>query len=312
MAYRKGYQYITVLVPEDTYGTVKTGATTGIVLPDVCLINDVPEKIETQGKTLSLEPKKQNALLGASTVDVSLSGNLGILHQELLKMAVLDSTKTTPYTIQTDQGAKYSWTIFQYFAIPSGAIKCTQATGCVLKQMKISGAPGGTIMHDTSFIAKDYAKELAWPITGYTPSMPADLRPFLFCKSTMSAFSLTKMDGFDLTLTNNFIDDKQQLMNALSRQEVIATGTDIEMNLQTPYDSAQSIDAYLSNTLAAFTLSLIDAKTSPGSFVFTMKGHLAESKLQDPNRGRYTNEFKMRMAGDNSNTALSIAYTAGS
>jgi len=312
MAYRKGYQYLAVMVPEDTFGTVKTGATTGVTLPDVLDISEVPERVETKSKTLSLEPKKQNALLGAKVVDVAMSGALGVLHQELLKMLVLDSTKTTPYTFQVDQGAKYSWTLFNYFAIPAASIKAFQATGAVLKSLKINGVEGSPITYDASFIAKAMSKEIAWPISGYTPTIPADVRPFMFCKTTINAFSLTKLESFDLTLTNNFIDDKQQIMNATERQEVVATGSEGELNLVLPYDTTQTLPDYLSDTLTTITLSLIDNKTSPGSFVFTLKGHLLDAKLQDPDRGRYSNTLKFRLAGDNSNVAMSVAYTAGS
>jgi len=142
MAIRKGYQYLAVMVAEDTFGTIKTGATTGVAVPDVLDINEIPELVETNTKTLSLEPKKQNALLGAKLVNGKMSGPLTVLHQELLKMLVLDSTKTSPYVIGTDQGAKYSWTLFNYFAIPAAAIKCHNVTGAVLKTLKISGSPG--------------------------------------------------------------------------------------------------------------------------------------------------------------------------
>lgn len=312
MAIRKGYQYLAVMVPEDTFGTVKTGATTGVVLPDVLDFKESPEKVETNTKTLTLEPKKQNALLGATLVDATMSGPLSVLHQELLKMLILDSTKTSPYAFQTDQAAKYSWTLANYFAIPAASIKAFLTIGAVLKSLKIAGSPGNPITYDAAFIAKSLSKELAWPISGYTPTMPADLRPFMFCKSTINAFSITKMESFDLTLTNNFIDDKQQTMNATERQEIVATGSEGELNMVLPYDSSQTLASYLSDTLTTITLSMIDSKSSPGSFVFTLKGHLVEALLQDPNRGRYSNTLKFRLAGDNTNVAMSVAVTVGS
>lgn len=312
MAIRKGYQYLSVMVPEDAYGTVKTAATTGVVVPDILEIKEVPEKVETTTKTLTFEPKKENALLGSCVVDANMSGPLTVLHQEFLKMLVLDSTKTTPYVIGTDQGAKYSWTLWQYFGIPAAAIKCFEASGAVLKSLKIAGSAGNPITYDAAFIAKAQQKEIAWPLAGYTPTMPADIRPFMFCKSTINAFSITKVESFDLTLTNNFIDDKAQIMNAVVRQEVVATGTEGELNLVLPYDTAQTLPALLSSTLSTITLSLIDTKTTPGSFVFTLIGHLVEAQFQDPNRGRYNNVLKFRLAGDNTNIPLSIAFTAGS
>jgi len=134
----------------------------------------------------------------------------------------------------------------------------------------------------------------------------------MFCKSTISAFSNTKVESFDLTLTNNFLDDAQLVMNSESRQEILVTGTEGELNMVLPYDSAQTLPGYLDSSLTTITLSLIDQRTSPGSFTFTLKGHLVEALLQDPNRGRYNNVIKFRLAGDNSNAPLSCAVVAGS
>lgn len=312
MANRKGYQYLSVAIPEASYGARNTAAVAGVSLPDVMTIKEVPEKITTNGKTLTLEPKKQNALLGATVVEVTMSGSWTVLHQEMLKMLVLDTAATSPYTVKVDQAAAYSWTLAQYFAIPSGTIKCNYVVGCVLKSLKLTGAPGTQITYEATFKGKALTSEAAWGVAGYVPTLPADLRPMMFCKTTLSAFGMTKLESFDLTFTNEFVDDKLLIMNSTSLQEVVVTGTTIDLNIKTPYDTAQTIPAFRDNTVSAIVLALIDAKTTPGSHTFTMYGQVTDKQLQDPDRTRYSNSISVRICGDNSNVACSIAHVAGS
>lgn len=291
--YRKGYKYYTLLVPESAYGTLVAAGTNSVTLLDKCEFKENPQIYDTGIKPITLEPLAFRSVLGYKTVTVTLSGVLTDNHKELLKMALLKTTATSPFVFGVEPGSPYSWTICQYFADTS--VKCNYAVGCVLKSLRISGNPGEAIRYEATFLGKSLEKEASNPFTSLTPTLPTSYYPLMFCNSVASILSVAKLQTFSLDITNNFIDENLMVMNNASIQEIILASIDLKFSCDIPYIAETTYPDFISPKTSAISLRLKDNQTTPKQWAISMVGQLEDKTIADPDMSRFTTSLVFRL-----------------
>ncbi|MDY0218981.1 MAG: hypothetical protein RBR14_06515 [Candidatus Cloacimonas acidaminovorans] len=305
VTYRKGYKYFTLLVPESSYMQIVPAGTGAVTLLDKCEFKENPQIFDTGIKPITLEPLAFRSVLGYKTVTITLSGVWTDRHKELLKMALLNTSATSPFVFGGEPGSAYSWTICQYFA--DSPVKCNYAIGCVLKTLRISGNPGEAIRYEATFIGSLLYNETNNPFTSLTPVLPTSYNPMMFCKTQIDILNTGMLQTFSLDITNNFIDENLMVMNYNTIQNVILASIDLKFSCDIPFVAETIYPDFLSQNTTKIGLNISDNSSPIKSWVINMFGQLEDKTIADPDMGRFTSSLVFRLGvADASENALEI------
>ena len=303
---------IVVMGRETTYG--EEFKTPTVKIPDLMEYTFGVAGIEVPQKTQTLEPKIKTSQAGRKSPTVTLTGILTDSHEELLVAFFGDTS--SPYVWQSSDvaagSAGHSITIV--LSVPSASDDLGDgvvATGCRLESLELS-KNGDYIGYTATFRAKtvdDNVDLSTYILTGITNTTYPELVPFLWQDVTCSILDTqaeTGINTFNLSLTNEFMDNDPTFQNNQLKQRDYICGSSGKLTAEWLYDTikdAQVYDNLFSQTTQTDVISLVNANKT---WAITTEGQYQNYTKPDKEKCLYAGSYEKALMGDSSNTAISI------
>ena len=320
MAERHGFQPIILIGKEATYAVGTTDPTIKLFCDFVAVDGD--EEVAIPQKTTFAYPLNNENHKGRSAPKVTLSGVLND-NMSFLLTAITD-TASTPFIWELTGVAPVnaSYAIWQCFPAsssdPGDGVECL---GCVLETITFSKS-GDYIAFNAVFRAKSIDREadlnaldetaITTPASSATTAYIAPT-PFLWHSVTCSLMSasITAMDDFTLTFTNEFPDDDAVWQNSQTKASDVPCFRTGQLSCTTIYDTvhdAKIFDFILGTAdIYDHVISFINTNAT---WAFTMKGQYVEPyDLPDIAKCKYRSTWNVRLCGDADEVPLSIALS---
>jgi hypothetical protein len=307
---RYGNNYLVTIGQETAYGI--EAADYEVVLPNQIEIQRSIAPIDVSGvKTGVLEKKACEKQAGYISGTATISGGLYLgadastLHGKLLEAFFHDSS--SPFTVPAVGTSPISYTLHRYF----NDDKSTKMDGAVCESLELSGSSGGLVALSAKFRGKNvYFENNASTTPENDPfaSIP-NCRPVLFSDVQIdfgNGLSLSGANNFNLTLSNQYAEDKIIYQNSHTKTQELLTGFSGTFGIEWNYDKINDADVYdflMSNALIGASIVFSSGGVT---WSFSLHGKITEYNNAEPDKGIFTSSASIELMSDDSNSAIEV------
>jgi len=311
---RRGNNYLVTMGIESAYGT--ESANYEVILPNKIEMKKLIATIDVSGqKTGALDMQKCEKQSGYESGEATISGGLttaadvDTLHGILLEAFFMDSA--TPFVVPAVGTAPKAYTLHQYF----NDDKSFKMLGSVCETLEISADSGGIVNFSSKFRGKavTWENDVSSKPSGDPFTAIPEVCPVLFSNAVLSTLgtqsNITKMNSFNLSLSNTYAEDKIIYQNAATKAQEILTGSTGTFTCEWNYDSVNDDDVngkIMSGTLATVVFALTDGSNV---WTFSLAGKITDYQPNDPDNGIFTSSMTMQLMGDSSTESISVAIS---
>jgi hypothetical protein len=286
MAYQNSNNYLTIIVPETTYGAQVKNLSTGVALCSKFDWKNEPITVERTCKEGNLYKKPTRNTITAKKITGTLSGDLTDSHEILLKGHFDDTT--SPYLYAAGQPTTLSYNVYRAYLNPAtGAVATYDVLlGCVFNPLQISGEPASIVQFSCSVEAATFLESVANSAGNALSNVPVPSgAAFKFGNTTvLGANGATTLLSFSLNLEKTMVADAQRYQNSMTKISDNYTQVGGTLDVKYLWDTVNDVAMNGSVANETDVITTITLKSDAKTWAMAVYGVLTSADKADAER----------------------------